>query len=219
MDQFLKDELRKLIRRAAELVDRESFGQEPNYTAAFFGKLQGEKISNGKGQYIELKTSISNDRGPKSAESLTGIDIGFVFQWFDAKGLVYEKAILMQAKNHVAKLGKADIENLFEQCAKMSDVSKSFVVMDCPFDQRPPNIYDTDLPNAVLISPPVSLDDYLIDYVFPCTRGDDDPKVLKIARRADRTITVKTNGPKPKNAKRLVINPGRGPGSGSTPSP
>lgn len=198
MEQYLQDELRKLIKKASHLVGRDSFGQEPNYTAAFFGKLHGEHISSPNGKYVKLNFSVSNDRGRGSAESKTGIDIGLVFQWEDEAGLVYEKALLIQAKNYVEQLSASERSVLFEQCEKMSKYTDSFVVMDCPFDQTVPNLYETKKPN-ILIKPPLSLDEYLISRVFPCTVGDDDSKVIDMARRADRRLTIVTNTPKPTN--------------------
>ncbi|MDH4602668.1 hypothetical protein [Pseudomonas syringae] len=206
MEQYLQDELRKLIQKAAHLVDRDSFGQEPNYTAGFFGKLHGELITSPSGKYVELKFSVSNDRGPGSAESKTGIDIGLVFQWVDEAGLVYEKALLIQAKNYVEELSTSEKLDLFEQCKKMSNITSSFVVMDCPFDKKVPQVYETR-PINILIKPPFSLDDYLIDRVFPCTKGDDDPKVVDLAKRADRNLTIKTNTPKPTNRNKPTTNP------------
>ena len=198
MEQYLKDELRNFIKRAADLVDRDSFGQEPNYTAGFFAKLHGEKFTSPSGKYVELRASISNDRGPGSAESKTGIDIGLVFQWVDEFGLVYEKALLLQAKNHVETLNKSETTDLFTQCGKMSKITSSFVVMDCPFDRTIPKVYETR-PVNILVKPPFSLDDYLINWVFPCTKGDNDPNVVSLAKRADRNLTITTNSPKPTN--------------------
>ncbi|MCS4246144.1 hypothetical protein [Pseudomonas sp. BIGb0164] len=195
----MKDGLRNLIGNAARKVNRTGFSQEPNYTAAFFGKLHDEAVINPlTGKFVNLHTSISNDRGPGSAESVTGVDIGLVFQWVDENGLAYEKAILMQAKNDVATLNSTEKSKLFEQCDKMANISSSFVVMDCPFDGSIPQVFRTKKPDA-LVEPSICLADYLIDFVFPCTQGDDDRKVVEIAKRADRSVTLTTNTPKPKN--------------------
>lgn len=96
-DELLK-KLKELLEKTAQKITRTQYGNEPNYTAAFFGKLTGEKIEV-DGQYIEFQFSISNDRGSSSAESHTGIDIGMVFTWHDDNG-DFEKAVLVQAKNN-----------------------------------------------------------------------------------------------------------------------
>lgn len=216
MDESLKNDLRGLFKKAADLIDRDSFGQEPNYTAAFFGKLKGETFSLPSGEYVQLDASISNDRGPGSAEFKTGIDIGLILKWVN-DGVVYEKALLMQAKNHVDTLNASEILALFVQCAKMSKITSSYVVMDCPFDRTVPKVYETR-PVNTLIKPPFSLDDYLIDWILPCSRGDYNPKVVDLAKRANRALTITTNSPKPtntatqKNDKPDTPKHGKGPG-------
>ncbi|WP_143499919.1 hypothetical protein [Pseudomonas sp. Irchel s3a10] len=198
MDEVLKFELRKLLESASSKIDRDSFSQEPHYTSALFGKLHGEKVLNKEGRYIKLSCSPSNDRGRGSAESKTGIDVGMVFEWEGVDGKIFEKAIMLQAKNNVETLNSQERKDLEAQCEKMAVITKSYLVMDCPYDCSVPNVYCPDTAPPFWKRPPFSLTDYLIDQVFPCTRGDSDAKVVSMARRSDRCLVVTTNLPKPK---------------------
>src|SRR5690606_33861337 len=110
----------------------DSFSQEPHFTSAFFGKLHNEELTNDNGQYIRLNFSASNDRGPRSAESITGVDVGMIFQWTYSDGRSFEKAVLLQAKNCLMHLNSNEQGSLRSQCRKMRKITSSYVVMDCP---------------------------------------------------------------------------------------
>ncbi|WP_267119577.1 hypothetical protein [Xanthomonas sacchari] len=206
MDKEIKHKLRQLIATAASKIDRTSFWQEPHYTSALFGKLHNEIIKNDDGQYVHLMFSASNDRGPNSAENATGVDIGLVFKWIDINGKEFEKAVLLQAKNHLMNLKKADQESLEGQCKRMAEITSSYVVMDCPYDGSIPVIFDQNSDPPFWTPPPILFDNYIIDYILECKRGDTDDRVIEVAKRADRQLTIKTNAPrprpKPKPAKR-----------------
>lgn len=199
MDSALKVGVKALFARAAKLIDRESFEQEPNYTGALFGKLHGESVEHG-GIIINFKASITNDRGPSSAESITGIDIGLIVSWEDENGEVNKvKAVLMQAKNHLYNISKTDRDNLNAQCEKMAKISNSYAVLDCPYDGSIPTICQRKKtpPPHWDIDTKQDLADYLIDVVMECNDGDTNPEVIEIAKKADRCIKVKSNGPVP----------------------
>ena len=196
MEQELKDKLRKLLENAAEKIPREQFDQEPLYTSAFFGKLNKEKIEISNGQYIELEFAPSNDRGPSSPESHTGIDIGMVFEWIDDDNELFRKAVLVQAKNHLQK--KQSDNDLEMQCKKMREITSHYVVMDCPYDKTIPELYfSQNKPPYWDINKHYNLYDYLVDYVFVCKQGDIKNDVIQGALDAKRTIFIKTNAPKP----------------------
>jgi hypothetical protein len=203
MEQELKDELRKLLLSAATKIDRVSYNQEPHYTAAFFGKLHKERIESKTGSFIELSFSSSDDRGRGSAESKTGIDLGMVFKWTDSSsGLAVEKAVLAQAKNNLFKLDARDSKDLSEQCQKMSQITSSYIVLDCPYDLSIPTICQSGSAPKYWKQPPIKFDEYLIDTVLQCLDGDFSEKVVKTAKRADRVLFVETNSPIPQsNAK------------------
>ena len=200
MDEKLLDQLRQLLERLAKKINRGQFHNEPNYTAAFFGSLSGERIE-AAGQYIEFKFSISDDRGPSSAEKHTGIDIGMVFEWETEdegkdESIPFQKAVLVQAKNHVQKL--ANDKDLQEQCRKMRQITTHYIVLDCPYDCSIPNIYFSSetKPYWDFKQPPISLYNYLVNYVFQCRQGDTDENVIKGALDAKRTMWINTNAPK-----------------------
>lgn len=197
LDEELRRKLRELLKSAALKIDRESFYQEPQFTSAFFGKLHDEEVSNSMGQYVRLKFSASNDRGPGTAESLTGIDVGMVFEWTDSNGIDFQKAVLLQAKNNLMKLNATEQDSLQQQCAKMKKITTSYVVMDCPYDRSIPTVFNSQTEPPLWEPPPVPLDEFLIDHVLACERGDANAEVVQIARRADRRLIVQTNTPTP----------------------
>lgn len=198
IDEQLRGELFKLISNAASKIDRVHYGQEPNYTAAFFGKLHGETITNMNGQYIKFEFSVSDDRGPKSAEHETGIDIGMVFEWGNKDREIFKKAIIMQAKNNLRNLSPSQKIELNQQCATMARITDAAIVMDCPYDGSVPNIYESKSNTEPWNSSAIQLSKYIADYVLTCLRGDTREEIIDIARRADRgRLKVSTNMPKP----------------------
>lgn len=199
MDSPLKTGVKALFARAAKLINRDSFGQEPNYTGALFGKLHGESVEH-DGTIITFEASITDDRGPGSPEFITGIDIGLVVTWVDENGeLEKVKAVLIQAKNHLYELPKKEAEGLDKQCEKMAALSNSYAVLDCPYDGSIPTICqrNTTPPPHWDVDTKQDLVDYLIDVVMECHDGDTDPVVIDVAKKADRCIKVKSNGPVP----------------------
>jgi hypothetical protein len=198
MDQEIIIELRKFIKKVAAKTSRQQFEQEPHFTAAFFGNLNGEKFQSSSGEFLALTCSSSNDRGPNSAESKTGVDIGIVIEWQNNQGeKVFEKAVLLQAKNRLASLKPVDGKELQAQCEMMRKLTTSYGVMDCPYDGTIPQIGLSDIAPPFWKFPLVKLDDYLIETVFVCKDGDTNDDVISQAKRADRSLTIRTNSPKP----------------------
>lgn len=202
MNPLLEQGLRELMARAAAKINRTQFGQEPQYTAAFFGNLAGEKIIDPTtGEFLELTCSISDDRGRNSGEKRTGIDIGMVVRWEDpVSNNVFEKAVLAQAKNRLNSASSTVINDLNEKCERMAGITPSYFVLDCPYDGSVPSLKRPQT-GVLWGGPLIALDDYLINTVFPCQDGDTRDEVIEVAKRADRTITLTTNGPKPRPKK------------------
>ncbi|WP_157178798.1 hypothetical protein [Herbaspirillum rubrisubalbicans] len=197
INKNLAKRLREVFAEAASEVERKSFSQEPQYTAAFFGKLAKKKIIDPvTNQSVQFETSVSDDRGRNTAEKNTGIDIGFVLRWDDGAGSVFEKAILMQAKNRLGKLSGSAKTDLIQKCQLMAKITRSYVVLDCPFDGSIPQICQSDS-STYWRQPPISLADYLVDIVAECKDGDTTAQVLEIAQRADRIVKATIFGPKP----------------------
>jgi hypothetical protein len=76
MEELL-NKFRLELNNCCKLINRSSFQQEPNYVAALMGKLTGISIS-GNGHFI--RTTIVNDRGPKSAEKEFGADFAIILE-------------------------------------------------------------------------------------------------------------------------------------------
>jgi hypothetical protein len=200
MDKELKEMLKNFLLSIAKKMDRTSFQNEPNYVAGFLGKLHNETLTSSSGQFLKLTTSPSNDRGPGTAESKTGVDFGMVFKWVGPDGKVlFEKAILAQAKNHLFNLSNQDKKDLQTQCYKMSGITSSYVAMDCPYDKSLPEICrSTDKPPYWDENTKQDLSEYLCDIVLECLDGDISDEVVNLAKRSDRGLVLKTNAPKPK---------------------
>ncbi|WP_278356267.1 MULTISPECIES: hypothetical protein [Idiomarina] len=200
MDKELKDLLKSLLLSTANKIDRVSFENEPNYVAGFFGKLHNETLTSSSGQFLKLTSSLSNDRGPGTAESITGIDFGMIFKWVDPDGeIVFEKAILAQAKNHLFNLSNNEKFNLQSQCQKMSKLTSSYIAMDCPYNGSLPIICRSmGYPPFWDENNRLNLSDYICDIVLECLEGDISDKVVNAARRSDRGLVIRTNSPKPK---------------------
>ncbi len=119
-----------------------------------------------------------------------------VFKWTDENSqTVFEKAVFAQAKNKLLSLAPAAAKTLSDQCEKMAKISKSFVVMDCPYDRSVPKIGVSDTASPYWQKSLIGLDDYILDTVLACKDGDVTPNALEIARRADRCLVVSTNSP------------------------
>ena len=160
--------------------------------------MNGQRFTTASGEFLKFTCSSSNDRGPNSAESKTGIDIGIVIEWQDSQGQkIFEKAVLLQAKNNLNKLTPSERRDLQSQCAMMKKLTKSYGVMDCPYDGSIPQIGRSDTAPPFWKFPLIYLDDYLINTVFKCKDGDTNDDVILRAKRADRSIHISTNSPKP----------------------
>lgn len=199
IDPQIIDGFRAKLLDAAIRTSRDQFYQEPHYTSAFFGNLNRVMLTGDYGQYLSIICSASNDRGPNSAESKTGIDIGIVVKWVNPKsGEVFEKAVLLQAKNNLEGLYPSEILQLGEQCKMMKDHTLSYGVMDCPYDGSIPKIGRSSTNSPFWKTPLIALDEYLIDTVFKCEDGDASENVINIAKNAHRTMKIATNSPRPR---------------------
>jgi hypothetical protein len=208
IDPQIIDSFRARLLDASVRTSRDQFNQEPHYTSAFFGNLNRVTFTSASGQYLKIICSASNDRGPNSAESKTGVDIGIVVKWEDPQeGNIFEKAILLQAKNNLERLGQSEILKLGNQCLMMQGYTHSYGVMDCPYDGSIPKIGRSNTSPPFWKQPLVSLDEYLIDTVFECEDGDSRGNVIDLAKKADRTIKIATNSPWPGNNSKLRKKP------------
>lgn len=200
MEEELKTRFKELLTSTSKKMDRTSYNNEPNYIAGFFGKLHNETLTSSTGQFLKIVTSTSNDRGPGTAEKRTGIDFGMVFKWVDSeKEIVFEKAVIAQAKNRLFTLSNKDKQDLQSQCEKMSKITNSYIAMDCPYDQSIPSICrSSKQPPFWDENSEIDLAEYLCDIVLECLEGDTSKEVIDIAKRSDRGLVLETNAPRPK---------------------
>lgn len=205
MNPGIKSNLEYLINKISSKILRDNFSQEPAYTSAYYGNLHESKIlDQSTGLEIDIQCSISDDRGPNSAEKRTGIDIGLIVKINDTNtGTITNKAIFLQAKNNPLS-GKSKHE-LLEQCSKMRNYTEHYAVVSCPSDTSNPIVY---LPSS---NPPfwdrnssMSLVDYIADEIMPCNAGDQNSQIIEVANRSDRLINLTINGPIPKQKKKMT---------------
>lgn len=119
------------VRSAVEALSPERYRQEPNYTAALLGRLEGVAYEGGHGKVI-FSATVFDDRGPNSAESKYGADHAITATISDGTTTI-TKAILVQAKlGHVSDLSDRDQAFLRNQIEKMKSVVTSPKVMEIP---------------------------------------------------------------------------------------
>jgi|SRR5699024_1503603 len=114
--EIVKDHINKAI----DKTDPKRYNQESPYISALLAKLEG-KIYEDKDYYIEIITTVMDDRGKNSAEHRSGADFSITAKISDKEKNI-EKAILVQAKMDDKQLkGKL----LKEQISKMRKITKS----------------------------------------------------------------------------------------------
>lgn len=122
--EFLS-ELREKIQKAFSGLSPERFGQEPNYTSALLGRLQGIEVQSQYGEYAKIEATVVDDRGADSAESRYGADFVITATVGDSKQKI-KKAILVQVKNRsIETLSSSQKKDLKEQINKMKTVVSS----------------------------------------------------------------------------------------------
>lgn len=167
--------VRKYIENAFSSIDPKRFAQEPAYVAALMAKLDGLVWSDEEeGAFVIFRTTIVNDRGPKSAESRFGADFAITLDLQNDEDHI-TKATIGQAKlGSKDKLTTSELKNLKKQCQKMSIRTPDFLVLEtpnklgvCPMVRLSSNNNGLSLSEDL-----IRLDDYLIDYLIACLHGD-----------------------------------------------
>jgi hypothetical protein len=171
--------VRAHVQRAIDGLDPRRYAQEPNYTAALLGRLEGAAY---KGHYGEVvfQNTVFNDRGARSAESRYGADHAITATISDGRTTI-SKAILVQAKlGSIADLSPAQKKGLREQLVKMKGLVPAPKIMEIPEvnGQRYPNIISG---NRILQNEgytPMYLPDYFVARVTTTLDGCTNPSVV-----------------------------------------
>jgi hypothetical protein len=200
--------LTRHISRVVARLDPARYHQEPAYVAALFARLDSV-VYRGPNLTIEIKSTVIDDRGRNSAESVWGADFGIVAS-IVADGETTEKAVLGQAKRaSLVTLPPAEAELFQKQVVKMSSATPAILGLEVPteagiapivrvlevsevFGQTwaaqsafSPRKYEAKIfsKNAswppVLLGPALSLDQYLYAELLKCQHGDQEGRLLR----------------------------------------
>ena len=164
------------MRRAITGLNPERYKQEPAYTAALLGRLEGIAYSDSDGSVVFKPTNV-NSIGPGAAESWSGADFAITAE-IRKGNLGVTKAILAQAKlGSIQDLAPSRREDLAGQIQKMRHFTRSpKVVLYRDFDgQREPEVVSGVRIVEGLPSKPMSLPDYFVRRVLTTLDGDTRP--------------------------------------------
>ena len=199
-----KQALSRYVSQAVNRLDPARYKQEPAYVAALFGRLDGV-VYRSREVTIEIRSTVVNDRGRGSAESVHGADFGIVAS-IASNDEVVEKAVLGQAKKgSLAGLPSVPKESFREQVVKMSALTRATIGFEVPTAAgAPPMIriveaaqpfhnawsrtslrkYEEKISATNVSEPPVYLGTalplgrYLYAELLRCLHGDNDIRLL-----------------------------------------
>lgn len=121
--------LKDHIRRAIDSVNPNSFNQEPIYVAALAKSLEGI-VYEKEDAFIEIKSTIVDSIGPKSAEKWSGADLAITATILNNRQKVV-KAILIQSKlGRIEEMSSSKKTKLIEQITNMKKITRSPKVME-----------------------------------------------------------------------------------------
>jgi hypothetical protein len=212
LPSYVRSAISKRISHAVSRIDPLRYRQEPNYIAALFAKLD-DVIFDGKNLTIELRSTIVDDRGYNSAESIWGADFALTTS-INMRGEQVEKGAIGQGKkNGLAAFHRPELERLRTQVVKMSKATHATLVLEVPAaagvmptvlsvfpipslaEQPRPELFngkpgdhivaiDPHQP-SVLVGQKWTLDDYICNELIACSHGDRRPEFLKGIRSSN----------------------------------
>lgn len=126
-----KRAIRSHVDRAVSRLNPARYHQEPAYVGALFAKLD-DVVFRGKELEIEILSTIVNDRGPGSAESIWGADFAVVAV-LTTPGFVRKKAVLGQAKRGtLSRLTATDERRFVKQVRMMGQATWAIAGLEVP---------------------------------------------------------------------------------------
>lgn len=199
--------LNRHVARVVERLDPARYHQEPAYVAALFARLDAV-VYRGAEITIELRSTIIDDRGPRSAESLWGADFGIVATVRTAADVVHKAALGQAKRQGLERLAGDDRQRFWEQVTKMSRATTATLAIEVPSSGGVvprvrevfvgPVLPPTGPPSQLEIEPssdiirPVdptqptvflsrdwSLDEYIAKSLIACIHGDDRPPFVQ----------------------------------------
>src|SRR5579862_7463391 len=179
-DSAIKDALKQHVVNTVNRLSRRRYEQEPAYSAALFGSLDGFFYGDDTGS-IKITSTITTSLGRGSAESWSGADFSVVAEVSDGQ-VTIRKGILFQAKDgRVGDLDADERERLISQIEDMKHLTRSPKVIEYP--------RDNDHPMPEVISGrrllenqsyrPMRLDSYFVARVLTTFDGDTRPDFVE----------------------------------------
>jgi hypothetical protein len=171
--------VRQHVQRAIDGLDPARYAQEPNYTAALLGRLEGRAYHGPLGE-VAFANTVFNDRGANSAEFRFGADHAITATISNGRVTV-KKVILVQAK-----LGRIDSLSRSQQAALCDQINKMKKILPAPKVMEIPEANGQRLPaivsgNRILNGEayvPMPLADYFVRRVTTTLDGCTDPAVV-----------------------------------------
>jgi hypothetical protein len=172
----IREAVREYVRRAVSGLDPARYEQEPAYTAALLGRLEGVAYNQADGSVVFKATNV-NSIGPGAAEDRFGADLAITAE-IRKDELEVVKAILAQAKRGgLQDLAPSRREELVGQIQKMRHFTHSpKVVLYRDFNgQRVPEVASGIRIMNGLKTKPIPLPDYFVRRILPTLDGDTRP--------------------------------------------
>ena len=180
--------VRQHVKRAIDAIEPQRYRQEPNYTAALVGRLDGTAYEGPYGAVV-FHSTVFDDRARNSAESRLGADHAITATISDGHRTI-KKAILVQAKlGDLRDMSQGEAEALSKQIRKMKRLVPAPKVMQIPESggRRSPQMVSG---NNVLDGRsyrPMDLEDYFVARVTTTLDGCTDPYVVEVVQESSLT--------------------------------
>jgi hypothetical protein len=172
----VREAVRIYVQRAIEGLDSTRYQQEPAYTAALLGRLDGTAYTGSDGSIILRATNV-NSIARNSAESWSGADLAITAH-IEQANRELQKAILAQCKlGSLEELSPSELERLKGQIQDMRSLTRSpkVILFREKGHYREPIVASGVLISAGRATKPLPLADYLIRRVLTTLDGDTRP--------------------------------------------
>ncbi len=184
------------IQNAYLMLPPKNFAQEPAYVAALMGRLAGVAWEDDDGAFIKFETTVIDDRGPNSAESRFGADFAITLKMTEQNDVV-SKAVFGQGKRgEIEQLGTNEKKRLNEQCRKMSENTKEYLVLETPISiGASPMVRLRNGDEITPSGPQISLQKYLVEMFISCKHGDKRPDFVSAVQESSlRQLSIVVEG-------------------------
>ncbi|MTJ93783.1 MAG: hypothetical protein F8N36_13125 [Desulfovibrio sp.] len=176
----------RYIQNAFSELDPKSFSQEPAYVAALMGRLRGVAWEDDDGTLVKFKTTVIDDRGPKSAESRFGADFAISLE-MTGRDYNVSKAVFGQGKRgKIEKLRTSEKRRLDEQCSKMSKHTKEYLILETPMISGASPMVRLRSDSEITPSgQQISLQNYIVEMFIACKHGDKRPSFVSAVQESN----------------------------------